>query len=417
MMGKLFGAAVGMLAGTIFLSNPDFQSWLRSIGPPSSPASVDNFTGQLRVYSPQFQVRGGGDFAPPQRFTARCESGVLANGGFEGISDAPGVSVAASYPSDAAGNPVDLSPVAWTIEVYNTTASTAHSVHVDVGCLSGTKGDVSVVRNTNTSRKTVTATCPNTTARTSGGYAISQSAPSYPLLPPWNVAGSYPQGSRGWAVEPPNIAKTPASDGSGGVTSDGGPTITTTLTAYAVCLSGIPAPRIGTQHVSPSSDVHDGHCDGADVLAGGGFHLTAPYNIGLVLADNGPSTDSAWFVRVRDENANLDIIAVCLPAPGSVNALQRNIGPVANTVADWLEPLNWSLIKGLLILFIILMILGWAVKRLRKPVVAAINRRREPGPTPSQRTVHNGRQTPKPVDVQVIIRSQHSVFGTYREAP
>jgi hypothetical protein len=333
---------------------------------------------------------------------------VLANGGFEGISDAPGVSVAASYPSDAAGNPVELNPVAWTIEVYNTTASAAHSVHVDVGCLSGTKGDVSVVRNINTSRKTVTATCPNTTARTSGGYAISQSAPSYPLLPPWSVAGSYPQGSRGWAVEPPNIAKTPASAGGG--TSDGGPTITTTLTAYAVCVPGIPGPRIATQHVSPRSGVHDGQCEGKDVLAGGGFHMTAPYDIGLVLADNGPSIDSAWFVRVRDENANLDIIAVCLPAPGSVNALQRNIGPVANSVADWLEPLNWSLIKGLLILFIILIILGWAVKRLRK-------RRSEPRPTPAQRTVHNGRQTPKPVDVQVIIRSQHSVFGTYREAP
>ena len=415
MMGKLFGAAVGTLAGVILMSNPDFHSWLRSLGPPSSPASVKNFAGQLRIYSPQFQIGAGGQHPPRQRFTARCESGVLANGGFEGISDASGVSVAASYPSDAAGNPVEVNPVAWTIEVYNTTASAAHRVHVDAGCLTGAEADVSVVRNVNTSYKTVTATCPNTTARTSGGYTISQSAPPSPLPPPWNVAGSYPQGSRGWAVEPPNIIK-PDSGGTSDGTSDGS-TITTTLTAYAVCLTGIPAPRIATQQVNAGSDVYNGRCDGTDVLAGGGFHMTAPYNKDLVLADNGPSPDSAWFVRVHDANAKLEITALCLPGPGSANALHLDIGPLANSVADWLEPINWSLIKGLLILLIIFTILGWAVKKLRRPVAAAIKRRRESRPAPVQSTAQTGRQTPEPVKVQVIIRSQHSVYGTYRETP
>jgi len=323
--------------------------------------------GRSSVHRQNFEVR---PTAEPVLFTVECAPDEqLVSGGYI-VPNQP-VSAVFSYPSDAKGTPARSGeqPRAWTIGVTNATKTT-QVIQVVAACLAGGDGQSSVQVVTETHLEnafTMSADCPDTTARSGGGYSWEYAPPKLATLA---VSGSYPQGDRRWSIDATTVQGDPNAK-AGAFAS-----------AYAVCLSGVAAvpslpvrldvlsgqPDCSTFNqfaacLVPRNGVQSARCATDQVLGGGGHHVTVgtlpgPYAVRAAA----PAREGGWTIVVGGFSPNpdpisLDVTALCLAAAVVTPPPDDRAVP-----ASW----DWPMLTGVGLLVLVLLLLLASLLALRQ---------------------------------------------------
>ncbi|HZM83556.1 MAG TPA: hypothetical protein VFC19_48185 [Candidatus Limnocylindrales bacterium] len=418
-------------------------------------------------YSQAVRVAAGTSKPVPQRFTHPCPTGELVSGGLIGLADYSGLDVVSSYPSDGSGNPTanGARPVAWTVVVINWSSSADYRVLVAVGCLTGITARATVASAVSQRfGSPVTATCSPGQQRSGGGFRSTWSGNERP-----RILGSYPVFGDKWSVDTP--AQVVIRSFTGAEQPTGVPASTS---AYAVCLTGDLRTRVGpTSFLSdskrycpqPVSDfVADcinstngfSYCDGDGILTGGGFQLISGAPSGFFgLTINSPRRRSAeqrpvnispprdleWGVTANESDSDVKAVkvqvsTVCLEAKaagapdtpgGSASNSSSDLDGFLDKLSRWLEDVEWPIVGAWIFVLLLVYLVFRALNAIRKALWSAAVRRSGQRKTKTalrQGTVYaptvpsQSQDNPsQPVQLQVYIRHQQAVYGTYKETP